>query len=86
VAIESTNMEEILGSATARRSARYPQQIRGAAERPYKLFQNKFCYESPAKLPIELGSSPQGRLDMAVEFCKAARCDEGWKCDCHTVT
>ena len=23
---------------------------------------------------------------MAVEFCKAARCDEGWKCDGHIVT
>jgi len=37
----------------------------------------------PDRLPIELGSSPQGRLDIAVEFCEAA---EGWKCDGHVVT
>jgi len=23
---------------------------------------------------------------MAVEFCKAAQCDKGWKCDGHIVT
>jgi len=28
----------------------------------------------------------RGGLNTAVEFCKAARCDKGWKRDCYIVT
>ena len=83
-AIESTNVDTWVNNCTTVGASSTTNWRSCWASIPAFPASN-FLWES-AKLPIELGSSPRGRLDMAVEFCKAARCDEGWKCDGHVVT